>query len=116
MQPATALIGVMTMDKSSLRRKRIRETYGRHWRSRANGTEGVRVIFVQGQPREALREEVYAEAKGELELLCAQGPYVHNRAAEAYLTQETCFREGDKWPQEVGKVWYRTGSLCPRIL
>ena len=64
MQPASVLIGVMTMDKGALRRKRIRETYGSHWRSRANGTEGVKVIFVQGQPREELRDEVFAEAKG----------------------------------------------------
>lgn len=64
MQPATVLIGVMTMDKSMLRRQRIRETYGSHPRSRANGTEGVRVIFVQGQPSEKWRDTVLAEAKG----------------------------------------------------
>lgn len=71
MQPATVLIGVMTMDKGIVRRKRIRETYNSHPRSRANGTEGVRVIFVQGQPSEKWRDTVMAEAKGAF-LFCSR--------------------------------------------
>ncbi len=66
--PVGVFLGIFTTDAGMDRRNMIRQTYGTHWRSRVNGTEGVRMRFVMGQPRAKYERLVKLEMEGELAL------------------------------------------------
>ncbi|WVQ76649.1 hypothetical protein IAR50_006323 [Cryptococcus sp. DSM 104548] len=59
--PVGVLLGVFTTDAGMERRQMIRQSYGSHWRSRREGTEGVRVRFVMGRPRKRYEKAVQLE-------------------------------------------------------
>ncbi|ODO02990.1 hypothetical protein I350_05834 [Cryptococcus amylolentus CBS 6273] len=59
--PVGVLLGVFTTDAGLERRQMIRQSYGSHWRSRREGTEGVRVRFVMGRPRKRYEKAVHLE-------------------------------------------------------
>ncbi|OCF37721.1 hypothetical protein I316_00848 [Kwoniella heveanensis BCC8398] len=61
LEPVGVLIGVFTTDSGAERRHMIRQTYASHWRSRRDGTEGVRVRFVMGRPRKRYEQAVQLE-------------------------------------------------------
>lgn len=68
LEPVGVYIGVFTTDAGLQRRMMIRQSYGSHWRSRTEGTEGVRVRFVMGKPRRKYERQVRLEMEGELHL------------------------------------------------
>ena len=68
--PVGVFVGVFTMDSSLERRNMIRQSYASHWRSRKEGTEGVRVRFVMGRPRKKFVQAVQLEMEGAF-LYCA---------------------------------------------
>ncbi|KAK6904137.1 hypothetical protein I203_107652 [Kwoniella mangroviensis CBS 8507] len=59
--PVGVLIGVFTTDAGVERRHMIRQSYASHWRSRREGTEGVRIRFVMGRPRKRFEKAVQLE-------------------------------------------------------
>ncbi|WRT65142.1 uncharacterized protein IL334_002084 [Kwoniella shivajii] len=59
--PVGILIGVFTTDVGLERRHMIRQSYASHWRSRKEGTEGVRIRFVMGRPRKRFEKAVRLE-------------------------------------------------------
>ncbi|WVQ83825.1 hypothetical protein IAT38_005969 [Cryptococcus sp. DSM 104549] len=61
LEPVGVLVGVFTTDAGVERRHMIRQSYASHWRSRREGTEGVRVRFVMGRPRKAYAKAVQLE-------------------------------------------------------
>ncbi|WVQ97693.1 hypothetical protein IAU59_004807 [Kwoniella sp. CBS 9459] len=61
LEPVGVLIGVFTTDSGAERRHMIRQSYASHWRSRRDGTEGVRVRFVMGRPRKRYEQAVQLE-------------------------------------------------------
>ncbi|WVF70198.1 hypothetical protein IAT40_004986 [Kwoniella sp. CBS 6097] len=61
LEPVGVLIGVFTTDSGAERRHMIRQTYASHWRSRRDGTEGVRIRFVMGRPRKRFEQAVQLE-------------------------------------------------------
>ena len=63
--PVGVLIGVFTTDAGAERRHMIRQSYASHWRSRRDGTEGVRVRFVMARPRAKYAKAVQLEMEGE---------------------------------------------------
>lgn len=69
MAPVAVLVGVFTMDKDMERRELIRATYNIHRESRKVGTEGVKVLFVMGQPVPELADKVALESERESTLL-----------------------------------------------
>lgn len=71
LDPVGVLVGVFTTDNRLRRRQMIRQSYASHWRSRREGTEGVRVRFVMGRPRAKFARAVQLEMEGESEWECA---------------------------------------------
>lgn len=65
LEPVGILLGVFTIDSGVERRHMIRQSYGSHWRSRKEGTEGVRLRFVMGRPRAKYAKAVELEMEGE---------------------------------------------------
>jgi hypothetical protein len=65
LDPVGILVGVFTTDSGVERRHMIRQSYASHWRSRKEGTEGVRVRFVMGKPRAKFAKAVELEMEGE---------------------------------------------------
>ncbi|WWC87286.1 uncharacterized protein L201_002174 [Kwoniella dendrophila CBS 6074] len=61
LNPVGVLIGVFTTDSGIERRHMIRQSYASHWRSRRDGTEGVRIRFVMGRPRKRFEKAVQLE-------------------------------------------------------
>ncbi|KAK8846645.1 hypothetical protein IAR55_005732 [Kwoniella newhampshirensis] len=61
LEPVGVLIGVFTTDEGVERRHMIRQSYASHWRSRTEGTEGVRIRFVMGRPRKKYEAAVKLE-------------------------------------------------------
>ncbi|WVW78866.1 hypothetical protein I302_100829 [Kwoniella bestiolae CBS 10118] len=61
LNPVGVLIGVFTTDAGVERRHMIRQSYASHWRSRREGTEGVRIRFVMGRPRKRFEKAVQLE-------------------------------------------------------
>ncbi|WWD21953.1 hypothetical protein CI109_106441 [Kwoniella shandongensis] len=61
LDPVGVLIGVFTTDEGVERRHMIRQSYASHWRSRTEGTEGVRIRFVMGRPRRRYEAAVKLE-------------------------------------------------------
>ena len=64
LEPVGVLLGVFTIDSGVERRHMIRQSYGSHWRSRKEGTEGVRLRFVMGRPRAKFAKAVELEMEG----------------------------------------------------
>lgn len=65
LEPVSVLIGVFTTDAGLERRHMIRQSYASHWRSRREGTEGVRIKFVMGKPRKRYEKAIQLEMEGE---------------------------------------------------
>ncbi|CAD6567355.1 MAG: hypothetical protein TREMPRED_003558 [Tremellales sp. Tagirdzhanova-0007] len=61
LKPVGIFIGVFTTDQAVQRRQLIRQSYASHWRSRREGTEGVRVRFIMGRPRRRYSQAVQLE-------------------------------------------------------
>ncbi|WWC67539.1 uncharacterized protein I206_101448 [Kwoniella pini CBS 10737] len=61
LNPVGVLIGVFTTDAGVERRHMIRQSYASHWRSRRDGTEGIRIRFVMGRPRKRFEKAVQLE-------------------------------------------------------
>jgi hypothetical protein len=61
--PVSVLVGVFTMDREAERRQLIRATYASHPESRKEGTEGVKVVFVMGQPSPPFADKIALEAE-----------------------------------------------------
>ncbi|ADV24329.1 conserved hypothetical protein [Cryptococcus gattii WM276] len=61
LEPVSMLIGVFTTDAGVERRHMIRQSYASHWRSRREGTEGVRIKFVMGKPRKRYEKAIQLE-------------------------------------------------------
>ncbi|KIY32445.1 hypothetical protein I305_05013 [Cryptococcus gattii E566] len=61
LEPVSMLIGVFTTDAGLERRHMIRQSYASHWRSRREGTEGVRIKFVMGKPRKRYEKAIQLE-------------------------------------------------------
>jgi hypothetical protein len=64
LDPVGVFLGIFTTDAGMERRNMIRRTYGSHWRSRVNGTQGVRMRFVMGLPRPKFARLVKLEMEG----------------------------------------------------
>ena len=64
-EPVGVFLGVFSYDAAAERRELIRQSYMSHWRSRREGTEGVKVKFILGQPRGRYRRAVELEMEGE---------------------------------------------------
>jgi len=62
--PVGILIGVMTTDAGAHRRHMIRQSYASHWRSRRDGSEGVRIRFVMARPKRRFERAVQLEMEG----------------------------------------------------
>lgn len=65
LEPVGVLIGVFTTDAGLERRHMIRQSYASHWRSRREGTEGMRIKFVMGRPRKRYEKAIQLEMEGE---------------------------------------------------
>ena len=65
LEPVGILIGVFTTDSGVERRHMIRQSYASHWRSRKEGTEGVRVRLVMGKPRAKFAKAIELEMEGQ---------------------------------------------------
>ncbi|EIW68641.1 hypothetical protein TREMEDRAFT_39553 [Tremella mesenterica DSM 1558] len=61
LKPVGVLVGVFTTDAGTARRHMIRQSWASHWRSRSEGTEGVRVRFVMARPRPRYAHAVQLE-------------------------------------------------------
>ncbi|OXG27857.1 hypothetical protein C367_02537 [Cryptococcus neoformans Ze90-1] len=61
LEPVGVLIGVFTTDAGLERRHMIRQSYASHWRSRREGTEGMRIKFVMGRPRKRYEKAIQLE-------------------------------------------------------
>ncbi|WVN88896.1 uncharacterized protein L203_104111 [Cryptococcus depauperatus CBS 7841] len=61
LSPVGVFIGIFTTDSGLERRQLIRQSYASHWRSRREGTEGVRVRFVMGRPRKRYEKAIQLE-------------------------------------------------------
>ncbi|ORY25363.1 hypothetical protein BCR39DRAFT_544488 [Naematelia encephala] len=74
LEPVGVLVGVFTTDAGADRRHMIRQSYASHWRSRTEGTEGVRVRFVMGQPRAKYAKAIELEMEAFNDILLLDMP------------------------------------------
>lgn len=84
LEPVGVYVGVFTTDAGIQRRMMIRQSYGSHWRSRTEGTEGVRVRFVMGKPRRKYERQIRLEMEGECHCFADSCKELMERSVQRY--------------------------------